>query len=57
MLEIEGLLRPRDKFISDLGAPIKVAVSTVDAYAKFFPKHARSSGARILRNQNLRGNS
>ena len=35
VLEIEGLLRPREKLLSFLDVPISVAVSTVDAYAQF----------------------
>ena len=50
---MEGLLRPREKLLSDLGVPIEVAVSTADAYAKFLSKNARSSGAKILKERKV----
>jgi len=41
LLEVEGLLKPRDGLISELGEPIRVAVATADAYAKFLSKNAK----------------
>ena len=47
LLEVEGLLKPRDGLISELGEPIRVAVATADAYAKFLSKNAKILGARF----------
>ena len=41
LLEVEGLLKPRDGLISELGEPFRVAVATADAYAKFLSKNAQ----------------
>ena len=53
MLEVEGLLKPRNDIISELGEPIRVAVATADAYAKFLSKNATSIGSRILKQKQV----
>jgi hypothetical protein len=49
LLEVERLLKPRDGLISELGGPIRVAVATADAYAKFLSKNTTSIGSKILK--------
>ena len=43
LLEFEGLLKPRDGLISELGEPIRVAVATANAYATFLSKKRKKA--------------
>ncbi|MFM7979431.1 MAG: hypothetical protein ACKPKO_08965, partial [Candidatus Fonsibacter sp.] len=43
LLEVNGMLKPRDDIISELGKTVQVAVATADAYAQFFSKNNATS--------------
>ena len=54
LMEVEGLLKPRNSIITELGMPVQVAVATADAYTKFLSKNAKCIGAKFLKTKKLR---